>query len=214
MKTRLLLVRHGQSEANVLGIFTGHSNYALSKLGHEQAERTAQYIKAHYAVDGVYSSDLPRAYETAEHIARALNLPIITDARFREINGGDWENHNYDSLKALYPAEYTKWLTDVGSARCTNGESVLELANRVYEGLKAIAEANPGKCLVVATHATPVRVTAWKASGLPVSELQSVSWGNNCSVNEFEFSDGKLSAVKLNYVDHLAGMETSLPANV
>ena len=213
-KTKILLVRHGQSEANVAGIFTGHSGYPLSKLGHEQAARTAEYIKNTYKVDAVYSSDLPRAFQTAEYTARIFNLPITTDARFREINGGDWERIAFDELEVRYPEAYSLWRTDVGNARPSNGESVMELVDRVYSGLKAVAEANPGKCVMVASHATPMRAAIWKAADVPVSEMQNLSWGANCAVSEFEFTDGKLTAVSVNYVGHLVGMESKLPSNV
>ncbi len=213
-KTKILLVRHGQSEANVAGIFTGHSGYPLSKLGHEQAARTAEYIKKTYQVDAVYSSDLPRAFQTAEYTALAFGLPVTTDARFREINGGDWERQPFEQLESLYPEEYLQWRADVGNACPANGESVMELADRVFCGLQAVAEANPGKCVVVATHATPVRAMIWKASGTPAREMQTLSWGGNCAVSEFDFADGKLTAVQVNYVGHLAGIESRLPSNV
>lgn len=213
-KTKILLVRHGQSEANVAGIFTGHSGYPLSKLGHEQAARTAEYIKKTYRVDAVYSSDLPRAFQTAEYTALAFGLPVTTDAQFREINGGDWERQTFEQLETLYPEEYLQWRADVGNACPVNGESVMELADRVFCGLQAVAEVNPGKCVVVATHATPVRAMIWKASGTPASEMQTLSWGGNCAVSEFDFLDGKLTAVLVNYVGHLAGIESKLPSNV
>ena len=94
-KTTILLVRHGESMGNVLKLFTGHSGYPLSDLGHTQAARTAEYIHANYQVDAVYSSDLPRAFQTAEHIAKAFKLPVITHAGLREIYAGDWENERF-----------------------------------------------------------------------------------------------------------------------
>ncbi len=213
-KTKILLVRHGQSTANVAGIFTGHSGYPLSELGHKQAACTAEYIKNNYCVAAVYSSDLPRAFQTAEYTARAFDLPIVTDARFREINGGDWERTAFDRLEELYPEAYSLWRADVGNARCTGGESVMELADRVFRGLQAVAAANPGKCIIVATHATPVRAVIWKAADVPASEMQNLSWGGNCGISEFDYEDGKLTALQTNYVGHLAGMESSLPSNI
>ena len=90
----------------------------------------------------------------------------------------------------------------------------MELADRVYCGLMTVAEANPGKCIVIATHATPMRAAIWKASGGPAGEMKNLSWGGNCGISEFEFADGKLNAIRTNYVGHLAGMESSLPSNV
>ncbi len=212
--TKILLIRHGQSTANVAGLFTGHSGYPLSELGHKQAARTAEYIKQNYSVDAVYSSDLPRAFQTAEYTALAFGLPIVTDARFREIHGGEWERVHFDDLSKLYPTDYALWMSDVGNARCTGGESVMELADRVFQGLVSVGNAHPGKCVVVATHATPVRAAIWKAAGASASQMQNLSWGSNCGISEFDFADGKLTAVRVNYVEHLTGMQTQLPANV
>ena len=59
--TRLLFVRHGQSEANLEGVFAGQIDPALTELGYRQAECTAEFIAKTYQVDAVYSSDLQRA---------------------------------------------------------------------------------------------------------------------------------------------------------
>lgn len=214
MKTTFLFVRHGQSEANVAGIFAGHSGYPLSALGHEQAARTAEYIKGTYQVDAVYSSDLPRAFQTAEYTARAFGLPVVTDARFREIFAGKWEGTRFDSLSEQYPEAYGLWMKDIGNARCTDGEAVMELVERVWLGIKAVACANVGKCVVIATHATPMRAALWKAAGVSKDAIQQISWGSNCAISEFEFEDGKLTAIRVNQVGHLTGIETSLPKNV
>ena len=214
MKTTLLLIRHGQSEGNVASVFTGHCGYPLSSLGHQQAARTAEYIKGKYNVDAVYSSDLPRAFQTAEYTARAFGLPVIVDARFREINGGAWEDIPYARLPELYPEAYGRWKADIGNSRCTDGESVMELADRVWLGLRDIATRHPGQCIAIATHATPVRSVLWRIADVPPSGMQQISWGSNCAVSEFQFEDGKLTAAYTNFTGHLAGMETSLPKDV
>ena len=184
-KTTIILVRHGQSEANLTDTFAGHSGYSLTPLGREQAARTAAYIKETYPVDAVFSSDLPRAFQTAEYIARAFGLPITTDAHFREIFAGDWEGVQFDQLTEQYPTEFAVWQKDIGNARCTNGESVSEVIERVYNGLLGIAEN--GKCIVVATHATPLRsvygrlrmMLTWiykPSPGAAIAPLASLYW--------------------------------------
>ena len=214
MKTTILLVRHGQSEANLEGVFAGHTGHPLTPLGHEQAERAAKYIKETYAVDTVYSSDLPRAFQTADHIARAFSLPVITNAQFREINGGAWENVPYSELLKVFPEDFGLWSRDIGNATCTDGEAVLSVANRVYQAMIDVAEANPGKCIVVASHATPIRSSLWKISGRDVSAMQSSTWVGNCGISELLYEGGTLKLVKENYTGHLVGVETNLPKDV
>ena len=213
-KTTILLVRHGQSEGNILNVFTGHSGYPLTELGHKQAEMTAQYISKKYAVDGVYCSDLPRAFQTAEHIAHAFALPVVTDARLREINAGAWENKPFADLPNLFPESFAIWLDDLVHARCTNGESCLEVAERAVHALRNIAEVNPGKCLVVVAHATTIRAALWMISGASEVAMQKLGWGGNCAVSEIAMVDGELKLVSANYTGHLTGFETALPKNL
>jgi len=212
--TTILLVRHGQSEGNVLGLFTGHSGYPLSELGHAQAAKTAEYIHANYQVDAVYSSDLPRAFQTAEHIAKAFGLPITTNAGLREINAGDWENRLFNELLPLYPNSFPLWRNDFFNAYCVGGESVSQVGERGTKALYAIAEANPGKCIAVASHATTIRSSLWKISGTPESAMQNMLYSANCGVSELAYVDGKLEIVSMNYADHLADLQTVLPSNL
>ena len=213
-KTTILLVRHGQSEGNVLGVFTGHSGYPLTEMGHKQAELTADYIAKTYHVDAVYSSDLPRAFQTAEHIAKAFSLPVVTDCRIREINAGDWENNRFSDLPDLFPEDFAVWLNDTTNARCTGGESVREVADRVVQGIMDVAAAHSGKCVAIATHATPIRASLWKIAGGSPELFQKYNFGCNCAVSELTFEDGALSIVAANYTDHLQGCKTQLPTNV
>ncbi len=211
-KTTILLVRHGQSEANLQDLFAGHSGFSLTPLGREQAKRTAEFIKKTYPVDAVFSSDLPRAFQTAEYTARAFDLPIVTDAHFREIFAGKWEGVPFDRLESEYPEEFAIWSRDIGNARCTGGESVAEVIERVHKGVLGLA--GKGNCIVVATHATPLRSILWKTAEDADVNIQNVSWGSNCAISEFSLESGKLTAVRVNYTGHLEGVETKLPENI
>ena len=214
MSATILMVRHGQSLGNVAGVFTGHSGYPLSNLGHEQAARTAEYIRANYSVDAVYSSDLPRAFQTAEYIAKAFKLPIVTDSCFREIRAAEWENCSFVSLLERFPDTYSVWLHDIGNSRCDGGEAAVEVADRVVNGLLRLGHTHEGECVVVASHATPVRAALWKISGTSPEEMQKIPWGGNCSVSEFRYTNGVLELIQGCYTGHLEGCETSLPSSV
>ena len=212
--TTILLIRHGQSEGNVLGLFTGHSGYPLTELGHRQAELTAQYIYKNYTVDAVYSSDLPRAFQTAEHTARTFGLPIVTDCRLREINAGKWENIPFADLSSQFPEAYAIWRQDLIRFCADGGESVLDVANRAVDALHAIAVANLGKCVAVVAHATTIRTALWKISGKPESTMQELSWGGNCAISVLSFSDNKLEIKTVNFTNHLDGFESVLPKSI
>jgi broad specificity phosphatase PhoE len=175
---------------------------------------TAEYIRKNYCVDAVYSSDLPRAFQTAEHIARAFDLPIITDARLREINAGRWENKAFSELPNLFSEAFTVWREDLIHARCTGGESVLEVADRATNCLQTIATANPDKCIAIVAHATTIRASLWKISGATEDAMQSLCWGSNCGISELCFSNGELQICSQNITEHLSDLVTELPKNL
>ena len=213
-KTRILLVRHGESEGNVLGIFTGHSGYPLTEMGHKQAELTAAYIGKLYQVDAVYSSDLPRAFQTAEHIAHVFELPVVTDCRLREIRAGKWEKKSFDMLGDLFPEDYAVWVNDTTNARCTGGESVREVAERTVQGIMDIAASHSGQCVVITMHATPIRASLCKIAGGTPEQFRAYNFGCNCAVSELVFENGRLNIITANYAGHLQSCKTQLPSNI
>ncbi len=73
-KTRIYMVRHGQSQANERDVFLGHTDLDLTKKGREQALATAKYLSS-LPIDHLYSSDLKRAYHTAQATAELLDMP-------------------------------------------------------------------------------------------------------------------------------------------
>ena len=213
-KTTVLLNRHGESEGNTAAVFTGHRGYSLTPMGHKQAELTAEYLQENFSVDAVYCSDLPRAFQTAEHIALKYDLPIVTDASLRELFGGQWENRKFSELPRDFPEDFAVWQEDTIHSRCTDGESVLELTERAVEGIQKIAEKHPGQTVVMVSHATPIRTTLWKVSGQSEQAFQTTGFGCNCAVSELTFENGALSIVAANYTDHLQGCKTQLPSNI
>lgn len=212
--TKLLMVRHGQSEANNLDIFAGNYDIELTELGHKQAQCTAKFIAENYKVDKVYASDLKRAFKTAEYIAERFGLDVVPNKKFREISAGKWEGEKFDIITEKYAEDWQKWTTDIGNAGCTGGESVHELAKRVCDTLKKIAEENDGKTVVVGTHATPVRSAQCIFGGYGFDKMKNIPWASNASVTEIDYEDGKFTVVNASIDAHLADLRSELPANV
>ncbi len=212
--TRLILVRHGQSTANVDFIFAGHKDEALTQMGHTQAEKTAQYIKENYKVDAIYSSDLIRAYDTAKHMAERFALPVITDTGLREIYAAKWQGLSYDDILKNYAQAYTVWLKDIGNAQCTEGESVRELSERVCGAVERIAKENDGKTVLIVTHATPIRALQCNWSGKTLDEMKDVPWVPNSSVTVAEYQEGAYYITQCGVDDYLNELKSQFPANV
>ena len=212
--TRVLLIRHGETWANRRAEFAGFTDAILTELGCAQAEKTAEFVLANYKVDKVYASDLQRAFNTGKAIADKIGVEVIPEKGMREIFGGLWEDVPYATLCERYPEEYGVWLNDIGKSVCTEGESTVELGERVFGTVKRIASENEGKTVVIATHATPVRVTQTLIEYGNLDNMQNVPWVSNASVTELICEDGKWRVVKASMDEHLGKMKTVLPDDV
>ena len=150
--TDLLVVRHGQSEWNVIGRWQGHADPPLSELGRRQAYVAAAAIGA---VDGIVCSDLLRAAETAAIIAQQLGVgPVVVDERLRERDVGQWTGLTRVEIDKGWPG----WLEQ---ARQPEGfEGVDAVLARVVESFGAMRTASPGGLLLVVTHGGVIRALA------------------------------------------------------
>lgn len=212
--TTLLMIRHGESEANRNKLFAGNLDADLQNNGLKQAQKTAEFIAANYKVDKIYASDLKRAFKTGKCVADLVGVEIIPNKNLREISAGKWEGISFDDLAVNYADDYNVWLTDIGNACCTGGESVKQLGKRIMDELTAIASANDGKTIVIATHATPIRVMQTLVQYGNLDNMKSVSWVTNASVTTFEYENGVWRCVKVSQDAHLSDLKTELPANV
>lgn len=212
--TTLIIVRHGQSMANLEDLFAGYTDTPLSPLGEKQAGMTAEYILKNYKIDKIYASDLKRAYTTAKPVADALKLPINKNSDLREINGGLWEKVPFKNLALEYPEEYKTWCDDIGNSVCPEGESVKEVEERVRRVAEKIVSENNGKTVLIATHATVVKIFQLIAHDVPLSHLHSIPWVSNASVTEIEYKAGKYKMIKEGYHEHLSGFTSKLPDEI
>ncbi len=212
--TTIIFVRHGQSIGNLRKEFLGNCDLDLSELGYKQAECMAEYVAAHYSVNKIYSSDLLRAYHTAEAAAKKLHLPIIKEPKLREIYAGDWERKTFAELENKYSKEYQIWLSDIGHAKCTNGESIRELKNRVLPCVEKIAEDNDGKTVLIVTHATVLRVLECVWRGAELDEMKNLPWMRNSSVSVITYENKAWHIHKIGDDSFLEEFATGFPANV
>ena len=212
--TRILLVRHGESTANLHNIFAGHYDPELTELGHRQAECTARFVLENYPVDAVFSSDLHRAYDTARHFGDMAGIPVHKEPRLREIFAGEWEEKTFAAVEETYAADWNVWRSDPANAVCTGGESVRQLADRVRAALLDIAKTHDGKTVLVAAHATPVKVAMWQVSGCDPEVLKKLDWVSNASVTELFLEGDRFSLGKISQDAHLSDMRTVLNINI
>jgi broad specificity phosphatase PhoE len=150
--TKIYIVRHGETEWNVLRKMQGHSDIPLNALGEEQAKNLAQELKD-IKLDLAFSSDLMRAKRTAEIVALEHRLEVQTTELLRERNSGDFEGQSYEVLDT-----YNKLLDKLSDQERYSykippeRESDEELINRIIPFMRETAITHPDKTILMATH--------------------------------------------------------------
>jgi broad specificity phosphatase PhoE len=155
VNTRILLVRHGQSEWNASGRWQGWADPDLTDLGRQQAFEAASAVGA---VDAIVASDLQRATQTALIISEAIGVgPVLTDADLRERDVGEWTGHTREEIEARWPGSYEAWRTG-GMPNPPGGEDNDLIIERVLRGLRRVAEEFAGGEVLVVSHGGVIRL--------------------------------------------------------
>lgn len=212
--TKMIFVRHGQSEANLARVFAGQTDTVLTDLGKLQAERTAQFLRD-YPIDVIYASDLTRAMQTAVPTAKAHGIGIIPNEQLREIDAGDWENVSYDELMKRFSESYGVWRNDCGRAHPENGESVAALSARILREVERLAALHRGQCVAIFSHATPLRALCAYWEGLSSDGISAVTFCPNASVSVVDyFEDGSVQVHLRGFDGHQGDLSTSLAKGI
>ena len=208
----LLLLRHGQTEANATGVLQGHQPTPLNALGGLQARRLADRISRHHPkVSVLISSDLARAAQTAAVVAAACRLTPIWDAAWRERGFGELEGRTV--------GERETWRAAHGDTHPPGGESVDAFRQRVRGAFESVVRsyAQQGAVAVI-THGGPIGVllrmlAAGELSLAAGHAPPEVVGAPNCSVLELvrepmDLSRGGFAwrVACLNDVSHLEGL--------
>jgi broad specificity phosphatase PhoE len=172
--TRLLLVRHGETDWNRLGRWHGQADVSLNAAGREQANALRNRLR-NERLAAVYSSALRRSVETAHIVAAQFKLNVSRDARLNEINLGSWEGLARKEIAARFPELLKAWEADPQSVRPPFGETIAELKRRALEVTEEIAQAYPGETVCLVGHKVTNGVIRSHYLGVPLVEaLQGV----------------------------------------
>lgn len=171
MTTRLILIRHGQTDWNATGRWQGQADPPLNAAGRAQAAETVGELQDK-GLRALISSDLRRARETADILAVWLGLSVQPEPRLREINLGDWQGLYTDEIERRWPREKQLWHTSPLAVRPPNGETIEELAARVIAAADAIARQYADQTVGVVAHELPIAVIVTRALGRPLAQLR------------------------------------------
>jgi broad specificity phosphatase PhoE len=159
--TRIWLVRHGATEWNEIRRAQGQADVPLNEAGRQQAEEAAAQLDGVNVV-AVYSSDLSRALDTAEPIARAHDLEVTTDPAFREIDQGDWEGLPIAEIRERWPE---LWGPARHHVARPGGEAPEQVQKRALEGLARVVKRHPSGTVAIVSHGGTIRWMAAAALG-------------------------------------------------
>ncbi|MGW5455494.1 bifunctional RNase H/acid phosphatase [Nocardia sp. NPDC003979] len=168
--TRLLLLRHGQTELSVQRRYSGRGNPPLTDLGREQADRAAKMLAAKGDIAAVVSSPLQRARSTAEAAATALDVPLRILDGLIETDFGQWEGLTFAEAAQRDPALHADWLGDP-SIPAPGGESFDQVRERIEGVRRDLVALYPGENVVVVSHVTPIKTLLQLALGVGPSLL-------------------------------------------
>jgi 2,3-bisphosphoglycerate-dependent phosphoglycerate mutase len=167
MPTELILIRHGQSHANVNPVVAGmRGDRGLTDLGHQQARRLRERLRVEeFTADVLYASTLPRAQQTAEYVADAVGLPVTEDDELQELRVGEADGMSNDDWSARWPG-----LRESLSARpyqefAPGGESWATFLGRVGSALTCLVTRHPDQRVLAVTHGGVVHAAFAMAFG-------------------------------------------------
>lgn len=194
--TRLLAVRHGETEWNRTGRLQGWAPVGLNERGQDQARALAAdpppVLETATPVDRVVTSDLERTRETTRLLAEPLGLPDPEPVRaFRERHLGVYQGLPVDQVVERHPE-----LEDIGSitglpTTPEGGESLADLAERVRDGVARLeGDLGDEETALVVTHGGPIRVMLAEATGVPLERAVREHRPENCSVYDFHLDGG------------------------
>ena len=209
--TRIYLVRHGETVWNREKRWQGHIDKPLNETGIKQAEAVADFFEEH-TCDVIYSSDLRRAYDTADASGSRIGVGIIKDERLREKHMGIMQGLSVEEFKKNNRIEYDKMMSNPSGYIIPEGETMEEFRDRVISCLKEIISENPGKTAAVFCHGGNLNVILRHILDIPLTVKRSFSifngsiarltcneegirldsWGITDHLKKLEYYDGKI----------------------
>lgn len=205
MSTRLVVVRHGETEWNLASRVQGHTDSPLTATGEAQAAAIARRL-AGERFDRVVSSDLGRAWRTAQAVAGRTGHTVIADARFRERNYGRAEGLTYGEIGVHFPEVFSRVRDTDPDYVVPGGESRRQLFERARDAFEALARDAAGARIVVVCHGGVLAALYRHVNAIPVEAAWAVPIPN-ASYNALAYDGGRWTIEAWADTAHLEDVE-------
>jgi len=200
--TKIILIRHGQTEWNRVERFRGRADVPLNETGLAQAEATGRRVAGEWLPTAVYSSPLSRAIKTAEAVAAHFNLSVQLNSGLIDIDYGEWQGLSPEEARQRWPGELTAWYNQPHLARIPGGETLEGLRSRAMQTVDELVRIHPDDTIVLVGHTVINRVILLGVLGLGNDRFWRLRQ-DTCAINVIEFERDDYTLVSLNDVCHL-----------
>jgi len=193
MVKTLYLIRHGATLNDGVKRYKGSIDVPLSEEGIEQIKKVSLYLGQRLKDQKlvVYSSPLSRALRSAEIISQVFNLKPVIVPELRERNFGIWEGMSFDEIKERYPEEFSLWASNPLRYSPPQGESTIEVRDRVMKALKWILQPSDSSFqpdIIVVAHGGVNRIILCELLGVPLENIFRIEQEHG-AINIIEFHD-------------------------
>ena len=205
MTTNIILIRHGETAWNAVRRLQGHIDIPLNPEGRRQADAVAAAL-AGERIDAIVASDLQRAHQTAQAIARVHGMPVHTDPGLRERCFGGFEGLLYAEIEQRFPREFAAWQAREVDGDMPPGLRVAETFRQFYQrsvhAIMRLAQQHRSQTLVLVAHGGVLECAYRAALGMVLETPRNFAV-LNASINRFCFSEGKLTLLNWGDVAHV-----------
>jgi len=206
--TRVILIRHGQTEWNRVERFRGRADVPLNDTGLAQAEAAGRRVAAEWGhppgLGAVYSSPLSRAVKTAQAIAGHFGLQVQVHPGLVDIDYGEWQGLAPEEARRRWPDEIDAWFNRPHQAHIPGGETLAGLRARAMQSVNDLVGCHQGDAIVLVGHTVINRVILLGVLGLGNERFWRIKQ-DTCAINVFEAEHGDFTLVSLNDTCHLHG---------
>lgn len=203
--TRLIIVRHGQTEWNRNERFRGRADIPLNDVGLRQARAAAQRIAVAWPVQAIYYGDLARTRMTAQAIGAACNTTASAQAGLLDIDFGAWTGLTPDEVGARSSDLLALWRTRPHELRIPGGESLDDVRRRSFVCMEDVAARHDGQTIVLVSHLVVCRLLILAALGLDNSHFLHIQQ-ETATMNVLEWQNGVYTIVSINDACHTRGV--------
>lgn len=199
---KLLVIRHGESEADLLDVHEGRADFALTERGHKQAEAMATYVSDNYNISKIYASTLTRAKQTAQHLSDKIGVSIVFDENLMEFNNGLLAGLPRAVVREKYPE-----VPDLPIDKAVYGqESQARFRQRAENALaRILKEADQDETIAVVSHGGMINQLYRSFFNMPVDCMYFFNTADT-GIHIWSLSDKERRVIKANFDEHTKGI--------